>query len=203
MYVLRSDSPEGPFEMLGRISSPDDRWAIDGTVLELDGELYFIWSGWEDDEDGRQSLYLAHMSDPATIDSERVLISAPEKKWEQNGMPINEGPEILKTEDAVYLVYSASGSWTDDYCLGMLRLIGRDPTQPAAWAKCPIPVLKKASGAYGPGHCSFVDGPDGETHYVVYHANAESGTGWSGRSVRIREYRVIRGVPVFFFRDCA
>ena len=203
MYVLKSDSPLGPFEMLGKISSPDDRWAIDGTVLELEGELYFIWSGWENDTDGAQNLYLAHMSDPATIDSERVMISAPEKKWEKNGMPINEGPEILETENAVYLVYSASGSWTDDYCLGMLRLIGADPMKPGAWAKCPVPVLQKAPGAYGPGHCSFVESQDGKTRYVVYHANAESGTGWGGRSVRIREYRVICGVPVFFFRACA
>ncbi len=197
MYVLSCDSPTGDFEMEGKIAAPSDRWAIDGTVLQLEEKLWFIWSGWEGDENGRQDLYIAPMDSPTHICGERALLCKPDKKWEQNGMPINEGPEILKKNGAVYVVYSASGSWTDDYCLGMLRLCGKDPMQKENWAKCPVPVFKKTETANGPGHCSFVSSENGETDYIVYHANIESGTGWGGRSVRMQPFRWLGKTPVF------
>ena len=75
MGVLRSlgEDAQGPYESLGQMYTGDDidvctenRWAIDGTILELNQQLYFIWSGWEDHRD-IQHLYIAKMSDPATI----------------------------------------------------------------------------------------------------------------------------------------
>ncbi len=33
---------------------------------------------------------------------------------------VNEGPEILKHNNKLFLIYSASGCWTDTYALGML-----------------------------------------------------------------------------------
>ena len=57
----------------------------DGTVLELNGELYFLWSGWEGDVNVAQNIYIAHMSDPCTIDSERVCLSTPTYSWEKRG----------------------------------------------------------------------------------------------------------------------
>ena len=197
MIVLESDAPTGPFTLRGKISDPSDKWAIDGTVAEIGGNLCFIWSGWESNEDGRQNLYIAPMRDPCTISSERVLLSQPTKRWEKKGMPINEGPEVLQIDGRVYVVYSASGSWTDDYCLGLLTFLGGDPLDPRAWVKCPVPVFSKRSGAFGPGHASFL--LDGETgrRYIVYHANVESGSGWGGRSVRMQEFRTVFGVPVF------
>lgn len=194
MYVLSCDTPDGDFVMEGKIADPTDKWAIDGTVLQYNGELWFVWSGWEGDENGQQNLYIAHMSDPTHIDGERVLISAPTLKWEKNGMPINEGPEILYHDDKTFLVYSASGSWTDDYCLGMLTLTG-DPGKKLGWAKSPVAVFSKAETAYGPGHCSFVT--SGGVDYIVYHANEVSGTGWNGRSVRIQPFSYRLGVPAF------
>ena len=196
MYALESDRPTGPFTFAGKVAAPSDRWAIDGTVLTLGGRLYFIWSGWEDETNGVQNLYIAPMDSPTRIAGERVLISAPEYKWETQGMPINEGPAVLQEDDSVFLLYSASGSWTDDYCIGMLAFIGDDPLDPASWAKCPRPVLSKTAGAYGPGHCSVLRAANGQA-YLVYHANLESGTGWNGRSVRVQPFRRILGVPVF------
>ena len=198
MYVLKgtSQDPTQPFEMVGKINDPSDKWAIDGTVLQLNDELYFIWSGWEGDTDGQQNLYIAHMSSPTVIDSERVCISVPEKKWEKKGMPINEGPEILTDGNNIYLTYSASGSWTDDYCIGMLRLNGGDPMKADNWKKCPLPVFSKGNDVYGPGHASFIKAKDG-TDYIVYHGNSEQGSGWNGRQGRIQKFTWVNGVPFF------
>ena len=197
MYALQCDTPDGDYTFCGQITDPTDRWAIDGTVVKLNGQLYFVWSGWEGETDGGQNLYIAHMADPTHIDGERHLLSSPDKKWEKNGMPINEGPAALYLKGRTHVVYSASGSWTDEYCLGMLTYAGGDPLNRANWAKCPVPVFQKTDTVFGPGHCSFVTSKDGKTNYIVYHGNDVSGTGWSGRSVRVQQFATLFGVPVF------
>ena len=188
MYVLKgtTQDPTDPFEMVGQITDSTNKWAIDGTVVTIQDELFFVWSGWEGDVNVAQNLYIAHMSNPWTIDSERVLISTPEYTWEQVGTPtVNEGPTALYHDDDVFIVYSASGSWTDDYCLGLLTLVGEDPLDPASWVKETEPVFSKLPGvAYGPGHCSFATAAD-DSVWMIYHANVEQGTGWNGRSVWI------------------
>ena len=188
MFVLKStsDNPRSRYEMVGQITDPTNKWAIDGTVMELNGELYFLWSGWEGDKDGKQNLYIAHMSDPCTIDSERVMISTPEYNWETVEWPdVNEGPTVLQHDGKTFVVYSASGSWGNYYCLGMLTLVGDDPMDPASWEKESRPVFTRREGVcYGPGHCSFSTAVDGSV-WMIYHGNQVSDTGWDGRSVWI------------------
>ncbi|MCZ4136287.1 alpha-N-arabinofuranosidase, partial [Escherichia coli] len=80
MYVMENTSPDptqGNWQYKGQITDPTNKWAIDGTVLQTGGQLYFIWSGWEGDTNVRQNLYIAHMSNPWTIDSNRVEIARP------------------------------------------------------------------------------------------------------------------------------
>lgn len=201
MYVLKgtSQDPMQRFEMVGQITDPSNKWAIDGTVMQQNGELYFIWSGWEGDVNVAQNIYIAHMSDPCTIDSERVCLSVPEYSWEKVGEPyINEGPAVLQHDGKTFLVYSASGSWTDDYCLGMLTLTGDDPMNPEHWEKERKPVFRKRPGVcYGPGHNSFCQASDGSV-WMIYHANLVSGTGWSGRSIWISPVTFDKdGIPEF------
>ena len=204
MYCLgaKTDDPTGEYEMIGKISDLSDKWAIDATVLSHGGEHYFIWSGWEGDVNVAQHLYIAHMKDAATIDSPRVLLSSPEYEWEMRGstkdLPtINEGPAILSRGGKTYLVYSASGSWCDDYCLGMLELCGDDPMDPACWKKYDSPVFEKNDYCYGPGHCSFTTSPDGSEDYMAFHGNPVSGTGWGGRRLYIQRVKWKDGLPVF------
>lgn len=183
MYVLERDdpSPLGPFRLLGQINDPSDKWAIDGTVYRHapNGRLYFLWSGWEGDVNVRQDLYIAPMANPWTIDGPRQLISTPTHDWERIGEPlINEGPQILTHEGAVHVIYSASGSWTDHYCLGRLTLRGDDPLAPDAWAKHPEPVFAGTDAVISPGHASFTTSPDGAEDWIVYHVARHPGAGW-------------------------
>ncbi|TXK49103.1 family 43 glycosylhydrolase [Pontibacter qinzhouensis] len=196
MYVIEnaSDDPTtGTWEFKGKISDTSDKWAIDGTVLEYNGERYFLWSGWRGDNDpGIQQLYIARMSNPWTLVGERVMLSEPVYPWERNGF-VNEGPQILKNKDGrVFMIYSASGCWTDDYTLGMMTLKeGGNPLLPSDWSKHPNPVFSKrpASNAYGPGHNGFFTSPDGTEDWIIYHANPSPGQGCSGsRSPRIQKF---------------
>ena len=170
MIVLKgtSQDPTDPFEYVGRITDPTQKWAIDGTILPLGDELYYVWSGWEGDQNIAQKIYIAHMSNPWTIDSERVCLSTPEYAWERVGEPyVNEGPAVLQHNGKTFVAYSASGSWTDDYCLGLLTLTGDDPMNPDHWTKATSPVFQKEPGlAYGPGHNSFTTAIDGSVWMV-------------------------------------
>ncbi len=197
-FVLENsstDPTQGTWIDKGRIFNPtQDFWAIDGTVLELNNIDYFIWSGHPDNINTTQNIYISKMTNPYTLEGNRVMLSTPQYDWETNGN-VNEGPEILKNpQGKTFLVYSASGCWTDEYGLGMLTLKDNgDPLNPSDWTKSPTPVFTKsqANNVYGPGHNSFFKSPDGTEDWIIYHANPmpEDGQGCgSTRSTRMQKF---------------
>jgi GH43 family beta-xylosidase len=190
MYVLQGDTedPQGSFTFKGKIAAPTDRWAIDGTVLEMpEGKLYFIWAGWPGTVDGVQNLYIAPMSNPWTISGGRVCISQPDQSWEQHDFPhINEGPETLWHDGHLFVIFSASAFWDDNYCLGQLAWTGGDVMNPQSWVKKQQPVFAHTDKVFGPGHCSFVKSPDGKEDWIVYHAHIAQGK--RQRDIRIQPF---------------
>ena len=201
MYVIENasaDPTQGSWTFKGKVADATDKWAIDGSVFEYNNQLYMIWSGWEGDVNTQQLIYIAAMSDPWTISGARVMISAPTYDWEKKGagggLPqVNEGPEILKNAAGrVFLTYSASGCWTDDYALGMLTLKeGGNPLNAADWQKSATPVFTKSesAGAFGPGHNGFFKSIDQKEDWIIYHANPLPGQGCGGkRSPRMQPF---------------
>lgn len=200
MYVLESKTqdPLGKYAFSGKISDQSDQLAIDGTVLEHAGQLYFIWSGWEGYEEVQQNLYIAQMKDPKTIVGARKLISKPEYNWEKVDRPfINEAPAVLKNQGHVFVIYSASGSWGDNYCLGQLELTGKNPLNRESWTKTQRPVFKGTSTVFSPGAASFVKSPNGKEDWMVYHTAIRRSAGWD-RDVNIQRFTWdIDGNPSF------
>lgn len=196
-FVLENtaaDPTTGTWTDKGQIFHPiENYWAIDGTVLQHKANNYFIWSGYITPQDITQRIYIAQMSNPWTLTGKRSLLSSPLHEWEKNGDPdVNEGPEILKKNGKVFLIYSASGCWTDEYALGMLTLPeSGDPLEPASWIKSTTPVFTKApeAKAFGPGHNGFFQSPDGSEDWIIYHANLQSGQGCADlRSPRMQKF---------------
>ncbi|MFI2743818.1 family 43 glycosylhydrolase [Zhouia sp. PK063] len=202
MYVLKSKNENdlsGGFEFAGQLKTSSDKWAIDGTVAEIKNQLYFIWSGWEGDQNVSQNLYIAKMKSPTEIASDRVLISKPEYAWEklgsENGLPtINEGPEVLQHANETFIIYSASGSWSNYYQLGELHLTGNDPLNPEDWKKKENPVFTGANEVYSPGHASFVTIQ--KESWIVYHTARHKDAGWD-REVRIQPFTWRNNEPEF------
>lgn len=194
-----SQDPTEPFAFKSVMRAETDRWAIDGTVMEYKDNLYFIWSGWKGFENTMQRLYIARLENPWTISGDRTEISFPVLLWELHGKPrVNEGPTALELNGTQHIIYSASGSWTDDYCLGMLTLKGDDPMCASNWCKSILPVFKKTKDIFGPGHASFTTSKDGSQHFIIYHANETSGSGWDGRALWAQEFTVDKNNnPVF------
>jgi GH43 family beta-xylosidase len=165
---------------------------LDGTVLEHGGKLYFMYAGYGHFPEYGSAIYAAEMENPWTLRGSNVLLTKPEYEWEhQGGMAINEGPCFLKRFGRVFLIYSASTCWSDDYALGMLSAAqDSDLLDPASWTKSELPVFHKSvdNGVFGPGHNSFTLSPDGTEDWIVYHAIAESGGGSEKRSTRIQKF---------------
>jgi GH43 family beta-xylosidase len=168
-----SDPVAGTWTNRGQIYHPTENfWAIDGSVFSLGGKDYFVWSGYSDATNTIQRLYISEMSNPWTLTGPRVLLSSPQYAWERNG-EVNEGPVVFQKNQKVFLVYSASGCWTDDYALGMLTMKDSDnPLVASSWTKSPEPIFisNPSAAAYGPGHNAFFESPDGTEIWNVYHA---------------------------------
>ena len=180
-----------------------DRWAIDGTILDdtpNGGKLYYVWSGWPGTSNGTQNLYLAEMATPTSFASgaARIQISTPTESWEtltKSPCKVNEGPAVLRHGDAVHIVYSCNGCWTDDYSLALLTCTDGNFANPASWKKSSSRIFVSRPGAYGPGHCSFTRTADGQD-MIVYHAKNVS-----GHSSDYYNYRDIRMQPIAWHGD--
>ena len=117
IYVLENtsgDPLQGTWVMKGELNLPENKWAIDPSIFENKGKMYVIWSGWKDDVNGEQDIFIAQLKNGWTAEGKRTLISAPTYLWEQNGdlknpndvkhVNVNEGPEILKHGDKIFLI---------------------------------------------------------------------------------------------------
>ena len=214
MYVLENSSADpfaGNWVFKGKISDPSDKWAIDGSVFTYRKRLYMVWSGWEGDTNGRQDIYIARMKNPWTIKGKRVRISSAIYDWENFGdlndannpphVAVNEGPQPLQHHKKLFIVYSASGCWTENYCLGLLSFTGkRSLIDSALWKKADQPLFVRSpeNRVYAPGHNSFFKSPDGKEDWILYHANAAPGQGCSDyRSPRAQLFTwSAEGIPV-------
>lgn len=205
LYAIENsakDPTDGKWVFKGQVTDPSNKWAIDGNVFMHKGNLYMLWSGWEGDENGQQNIYIAKMKNPWTITGKRVKLSGSEYDWEKYGdlgrhnnpphVNVNEGPQFLAKGKKMFIIYSASGCWTDYYALGMLTAtIDADPLKAESWTKAPQPVFKSsaANGVYATGHNSFFKSPDGTEDWILYHANSAPGQGCGGkRSPRAQRF---------------
>ncbi|WP_423130294.1 glycoside hydrolase family 43 protein [Gaoshiqia sp. Z1-71] len=194
IYVVEnsSDDPfEGEFTMKGRIKTDNDNsWGIHASVFQHQSEWYMIWSGWQTRrvEAETQCIYIARLENPWTLASERILISKPEYEWERQwinpdgsktGYPIyvNEDPQCFYTRDKskVLIYYSASGTWTPYYTVGMLYAdANANLLNPASWQKSNKPVFKQNpdNQVFSTGSPCFIPSPDGTETYFLYQARA-------------------------------
>ena len=198
MYVLESTSnnPLGEYKDLGEVSGMDDNYAIDGTVMNYNNNLYFLWSGTVNGS-RTQNIYIAKMSSPTSISTKKVLISTPTYSFEKQGGNVNEAPQVLEKNGVVHIIYSASGANNQNYALGMLSLNG-DPLIKSSWKKQTSPVFKSANDLYAPGHASFVKSPNGTEDWMIYHAydSLNDIKNWN-RKIRIQPFTWNNQTPIF------
>ncbi|KAI5371233.1 Putative glycoside hydrolase, family 43 [Septoria linicola] len=150
---------------------PDDEWAIDGTPIEINGQRYFVYSGFEPDVPDRarkQCLYITPYTS-ATTTGDKALLSFPEEEWETQGeIHVNEGAFGFQRNNKTMITFSGSFCHTQFYALGLLTYLGGDPMDRTNWEKTG-PHFSSANGQFGTGHNSFFTSPDGTETYNTYH----------------------------------
>lgn len=201
VFVLRNKSADpltGEWEDMGKIDT--EYPGIDGSVFEFRKKLYFVYSPYV----GRQSgIAIAEMKSPWEIIKPVRLLSLPGYEWEKTGeREIMEGPQFLEGPGKmVFLIYSASACWDDDYSLGMLSAGKKsDLLNKASWSKADHQVFRQCpdSSVYGPGHNCFTLSPDGKEDWIVYHGKRQSSDKCAGRSMRAQPFTWDRkGMPLF------
>jgi GH43 family beta-xylosidase len=191
VFVLENASPDplqGTWTDKGKVNTKYT--GLDGSVFEHRGKRYFLYSAYV----GPQSnLFIAEMTNPWTISENQVEIARPTYDWEKyDGREICEGPEFLKGKNGrVFIVYSASACWDDNYSLGMLSATDTsDPLLASSWKKAPTPVFSKSveNGVFGPGHNGFFLSPDGKENWIVYHAKSVANGKCTERTPRIQKF---------------
>jgi len=186
MQVIESEGtdPMGPYHYMGKLV---ERNALDGTVLQLNGKLYAVYSVWNETQD----LAIREMSNPWTTVGEETTLSRPTYEWERQQGTVNEGPVALQRDGKTFIVYSASACWGPNYKLGLLSYRGGDPLLVDSWHKHPEPVFQRDDerGVFAPGHNTFFKSPDGSEDWMTYHANdLESDVCDMGRTPRIQQF---------------
>jgi GH43 family beta-xylosidase len=184
IFVLENTSAnplQGTWTDKGKVNMQHS--GLDGSVFEHTGKRYFAYSAYI----GPQSvLVISLMKNPWTLAEKQVVIAKPDKVWEKfGGREILEGPQFLTNNTGkVFIIYSASACWADEYSLGMLTANDKaDLLNPASWVKSIEPVFKQSAAhhVYAPGHNSFFKSPDGKEHWILYHANTGAGQGCDHR----------------------
>lgn len=202
IFVLENASADplrGTWLDRGRIATRFT--GIDGTVFAAQGRRWFAYSAYDG---GDSVLALAPLATPWTLAAPEVVIARPDAAWErQGGRQILEGPAFLQgPRGDLFLTYSGSACWSDEYAIGQLRAApGANLMDPASWTKAAAPVLAKApqNDVYATGHHAFFGADHGRHTWIVYHANTGAGQGCTGkRSPRVQRITWSRnGQPVY------
>lgn len=206
MFCLESKTSDPFGEYVFKGFTDPNTLAIDQTVFydEQSGTLYTAYSEFTSKG---QVIKLAVMENPWTISDKRIEVSYPKYDWEKLGKTegkderVNEGPVFLCHNGKLSLIYSASGCWSEYYCLGLLEFTGEDFSvdnvmKKSNWEKHNEPIFKAANQVYGVGHCFFFTTPDGTT-WISYHGMHTPDAGEAGRYMYVQPIGFDeKGLPV-------
>lgn len=201
MMCLESTTSDPWSDYVYKGCTDPDLLAIDQTVFydEASGTLYTAFSEFSSDKG--QVITLAIMETPWTVSERRMRISYPLYGWERRGKTegkderVNEGPVFLLHNGKLSLIYSASGCWSEYYCLGLIEYTGKDFSTESMmdasnWDKKKKSIFSAANEVYGVGHCTFFPSPDGSEIWIAYHGMATPDAGESNRFMYVQ--------PIFF-----
>lgn len=172
ILILQSKT-EDPFDGFEFGSKPDGSiFAIDPTSTIIDEKQYICYS--RVNSKGIQVLDIREMSNPLSFTDNLAEIAHPSLPWEfaegyDGDSAINEGAFFVKRGKRLFIIYSANGCFSDDYCLGVLEHTGGEICDANNWIKHPKPLFVKGNGIYGVGHAAFFLSPDETEMWCAYH----------------------------------
>lgn len=167
-YILKSKSPEGPFEVVtGNLGL-----SIDGSVFITDDEkMYFLYA----------SVGYITVKEMASMTDINGSTSTVRSTSNLGGW--TEGPDVFKHNGNYYLTYTGVHVSSDGYRVNYAVAEDLDTTNTRrftnsfrnAYNSTLLLNADKSKGAVGLGHPSSVLGPDMDSYYIAYHSLNSSG----------------------------
>jgi GH43 family beta-xylosidase len=180
--LARATDPLGPFVWDAQPLTGE--WAIDGHPFrDDDGEMWLFYNVQSEAPDAAHGsgTVCDRLVAPDRLEGRPTPVTTPSEPWEgpYGDWYWNEGPYVLKRRGTYYQMYSGGFYADASYAIGIAE--ARSPRGP--WRKAPDnPILRSSGRIMGPGHHSFVYGPDVATMYAVYHGYVD---GAPGRKVNL------------------
>jgi len=158
-------SPTGPFQDIGQPLVHDATIGlIDATEFaDANGKPYLVWKVDGNAVKQHTPIYGQALSaDGTTLTGTRQTLITNDLAWEGG---VVEGPWVVLHGGQYFLFYSGNSYANATYAVGVAR--ADNPLGP--YTKLGNPILKSNADWIGPGHCSVIDTPEGDS-YMVYHA---------------------------------
>lgn len=178
LFILEGPADD-PFEgeWIFRGKPAPDTFSIDPTVYTDSDGTQYLCSSRVDPQYG-QVLDICDLINPYTRGNRQATIARAELDWELvppyvGQAAIVEGAFFVKRNGRLFIIYSANGCWSDDYCLGVLEHTGGSLCDAANWKKHPTPLFTHGNDVFGPGHASFFSSPDESELWCAYHGMRE------------------------------
>ncbi len=178
IFIMEGPS-EDPFEgeWVFRGMPFPDVFSIDPTIFTASDGTQYICSSRVDPVQG-QVLDICDLVNPYTPGENYATIACAELCWElvepyTGYLAIVEGAFFLEKNGRIFIIYSANGCWSDNYCLGVLEHMGGSLCDKSNWKKHEKPLFSFGNGVFGPGHASFFTSPDGKEVWCAYHGMKE------------------------------
>jgi arabinan endo-1,5-alpha-L-arabinosidase len=160
-----STNATGPFSDIGHPLAQDPSLGlIDATeVDDAGGNHYVVWKV-DGNAVGQHTPIMgqALSADGTALTGSPTQLITNDEAWEGG---VVEGPWILSHGGAYYLFYSGNAYYNGTYAVGVAR--ASSPLGP--YQKLGAPILTTDAAWVGPGHCSVVDAPSGDT-VMMFHA---------------------------------
>ncbi len=202
--VLKADStdPMGSYTKLDGMGNLDSSvWSwLSPRIFEYGGTRYYISSVFMSQSDNttsrhKQTLVIGALSSPTSFAGSVTAIATPDKAWE--GYDIIEGPfPVYGSDGTLYIAYAANYADGDDYCTGLLKLVGTNLLSASSWQKLDTPMQQRDNQyeIFAPGATIFTQSPSGSEVYAVYHAKLHANNRYN-RSIFLQKLEYQDGVP--------
>lgn len=175
IYVLKSQSPTGPFELYGERLTPQDWVCIDGTLYVEDEIPYLIFShSFEDNPDGDMCMIPLKKDLSGAAGDPVKLFSAGEAAWanpvpfakQEFGMDgdvyFTDGPSVTKLGDHLVMTWSSWG--TCGYAVGVA--ISESGKMAGPWQQMEKPIFPENGG-----HGMIFKDKDGSLIFALHYPN--------------------------------
>ena len=160
-----SASATGPFTDLGAPLIHDSAMGLidPSEITSSAGTPYVLWK-----EDGNAvgkptPIHAQQLSaDGTSLTGSAATLITNDESWEG---AVTEAPFMVERSGTFYLFYSGGSYANATYAVGVAR--GSSPMGPMS--KLGAPILVTGGAWVGPGHCTVLDTPAGDTA-IIYHA---------------------------------